>query len=545
VEGVAATSAGAERVLARSDALAGSVAAGVALGVGELVSGFDDAGTSLISTVGDEFIDRFAASLKDLAVELFGTNDKVALVTGIVVVSLALGAALGPATRRRPWTGPAGFVAFGVVGFLAYRAAPLANAAVGAVAAVLAVAAGVATLRFLLALAGGHTAARAAAPLPAAVDDGVSATGGAIAAAPMAAAMTAPDRRVFLVAAASLAVGAAGSAAVGRRLRGPDPGAEFRATTAVPDAAAPAPPLAEPFTEPGLSPYLTPNADFYRIDTALVVPRVDPANWRLSVEGHVDHPFSIDLDELLAMDSVEVPVTLQCVSNFVGGDLVGNAVWQGVPLAAFLERAGVRPEGTQIIGRSVDGWTAGFPTELATDGRPALVAYAMNGELLPPTHGFPARLVVSGLYGYVSATKWLDAIQLTRWEEVDGYWIPRGWAKEAPIKTASRIDVPRSGARLAPGPTAIAGVAWAPTRGISGVEVQVDDGDWEASELGEAANEHTWVQWRLVWDAEPGEHVLRVRAIDGDGEVQTAEVAPPAPDGATGLHARRVVVDGP
>jgi DMSO/TMAO reductase YedYZ molybdopterin-dependent catalytic subunit len=543
---MAATSAGAEREPARLDALAGTVAAGVALGVGELVSGFDDAGTSLISAVGDEFIDRFAASLKDLAVELFGTNDKVALVVGIVVVSLALGAMLGPATRRRPWTGAAAFAVFGVLGFLAYRAAPLANAAVGAIAAVLAVASGLAALQFLLGLAGSRAAPGSVPARPARVDDGVSSIDGAILHAPTSSAMTATDRRVFLVAAASLAAGAASSAAVGRRLRGPDPSAEFRASTALPEAATQAPPLVEPFTEAGLSPYITPNADFYRIDTALVVPRIDPAAWRLSVEGHVDEPFSIDLDELLAMESVEVPVTLQCVSNYVGGDLVGNAVWQGVPLGTLLDRAGVRPEGTQIIGRSVDGWTAGFPTELATDGRPALVAYAMNGELLPPTHGFPARLVVSGLYGYVSATKWLDAIQLTRWEDVDGYWIPRGWAKEAPIKTASRIDVPRNGgSALAPGPTAVAGVAWAPTKGISAVEVQVDDGEWQACELGEAANEHTWVQWRLVWEATVGEHVLRVRAVDGDGEVQTPEVAPPAPDGATGLHARRVVVESP
>jgi DMSO/TMAO reductase YedYZ molybdopterin-dependent catalytic subunit len=354
--------------------------------------------------------------------------------------------------------------------------------------------------------------------------------------------MTASDRRVFLTAAASLGAGAAGAALLGRRLRGPDPGAAFRAETDLPSVGSTPPTLAQPFTEDGLTPYITANDDFFRIDTALVVPRVDPGSWQLDVSGLVDRPFSLTLDELLAMEPVEVTMTLQCVSNVVGGDLVGNAVWQGVPLDALLDRAGVQADGTQVLGRSVDGFTAGFPTELALDGRPALVAYGMNGELLPPVHGFPARLVVSGLYGYVSATKWLQAVELTRFEDVDGYWVPRGWAKEAPVKTASRIDVPRGGDAIPPGPTAVAGVAWAPSRGISAVEVQVDDGDWQPCTLGEATSEHTWVQWRLEWDADPGDHVLRVRATDGDGEVQTSEVASPAPNGASGLHARRIVV---
>jgi DMSO/TMAO reductase YedYZ molybdopterin-dependent catalytic subunit len=230
------------------------------------------------------------------------------------------------------------------------------------------------------------------------------------------------------------------------------------------------------------------------------------------------------------------------VSNEVGGDLVGNAVWQGVPLPVLLDRAGVQDDATQIVGHSVDGFTAGFPTELAGDGRTALVAYAMNGELLPPRHGFPARLVVAGLYGYVSATKWLSRIELARQEDVDGYWITRGWAKDGPIKLASRIDVPRNGADVVAGPTAIAGVAWAPTRGVGAVEVQVDDGEWQPAMLGTAASDETWVQWHLAWDAPPGRHRLRVRAVDGDGRRQIEADAPPAPDGATGLHTRTVTV---
>jgi hypothetical protein len=224
--------------------------------------------------------------------------------------------------------------------------------------------------------------------------------------------------------------------------------------------------------------------------------------------------------------------------------LVGNARWQGVPLRTLLDRAGVRPEGTQVVGVSVDDFTAGFPTEAAYDGRVALVATGMNGEPLPVRHGFPARLVVSGLYGYVSATKWLRELRVATWEDVDGYWIPRGWAKEAPIKTQSRIDVPRAGAGLRAGRVPVAGVAWAPTRGIARVEVQVDEGPWMPARLGNVVSDDTWVQWVLDWEAEPGEHRLRVRATDGTGVTQTEQVAPPDPDGATGWHTRRVNVKG-
>ena len=331
---------------------------------------------------------------------------------------------------------------------------------------------------------------------------------------------------------------------LGRRVRsgGASETARRRVTIPRPTTARPVP-ARQPFTVPGLSPYVTPNDDFYRIDTALTIPQVDVDSWRLDVTGLVDRPFSIGYDELLALDSVEESVTLQCVSNEVGGNLVGNAVWQGVPLELLLDRAGVQADATQIVGRAVDRWTAGFPTDLAHDGRVAMVAYAMNGEPLPSRHGFPARLVVAGLYGYVSATKWLSEIELTTWDSFDGYWISRGWAKEGPIKTASRIDVPRSSATVRPGRTPIAGVAWAPQRGIAAVEVRIDDGEWERCRLGDVASENTWVQWLYEWDATPGEHVVMVRAIDADGATQTSEVRAPAPDGATGWHARRFSVE--
>jgi DMSO/TMAO reductase YedYZ molybdopterin-dependent catalytic subunit len=288
---------------------------------------------------------------------------------------------------------------------------------------------------------------------------------------------------------------------------------------------------------------ITPNETFYRIDTAISVPRVDIQEWTLEVVGRVDRPYSISYFDLLDMRMVERDVTLSCVSNRVGGDLVGNARWLGVPLTEILNRAGVQDGAEQLVGHSVDGFTVGFPVEAAFDGREALVAVGMNGEPLPIEHGFPARLVVAGLYGYVSATKWLSSIELTGWDEFDAYWIPRGWSKEAPIKTQSRIDTPQSNARFDSGPRQVAGVAWAPTRGISKVEVQLGEGaDWVEAELSESLSDNTWLQWAVEWDAPAGDHQLQVRATDGEGNLQTDEVRPPAPDGATGWHRVHVTV---
>jgi DMSO/TMAO reductase YedYZ molybdopterin-dependent catalytic subunit len=349
------------------------------------------------------------------------------------------------------------------------------------------------------------------------------------------------SRRAFLVATGAAGAFAAVAAAGGRRVRGASPAARARATIVLPaPASAVSVPAAQPFAVSGLTAYVTPNDDFYRIDTALFLPQVDIATWQLAITGMVDRPVELTYDELLAEDLVEVPITIACVSNEIGGDLVGNAVWLGVPLARLLDRAGVQPGATQIVGRSVEGFTVGFPTDVALDGREGLVAIGMNGEPLPVAHGFPARLVVPGLYGYVSATKWLREIELTTLDAFDAYWVPRGWSKEAPIKTASRIDVPRG--EVASGPVAVAGVAWAPHRGIRAVEVQVDDGPWDRAQLGRAASDDTWVQWTFDWTASPGKHRLRVRAIDGDDEVQIEESAPPAPDGATGYHARTIRV---
>ena len=332
----------------------------------------------------------------------------------------------------------------------------------------------------------------------------------------------------------------------------PPSGTQAPAPPPPPPTQAPAPPPPPPTTQApppqrnragyydntvnGISPIVTPNSDFYRIDTALVVPSVDVDNWTLDISGMVDSPYSMNFRELIGMGLVETPVTLSCVSNRVGGNLVDNAVWRGVPLDEVLNRAGVQRGATQIVGRSVDNWNSGFPTEYAFDGRQALVAVAMNGEPLPREHGFPVRLVIAGLYGYVSATKWLEEIRLTTWEGFDSYWVPRGWAKRGPIKTQSRIDVPRGGTRVRAGRVPIAGVAWAPTRSIGRVEVQVDNGPWVAADLSNNMSVNSWRQWVYAWDATPGNHRIRCRATDGTGGTQTSDIRPPAPDGATGWH---------
>jgi hypothetical protein len=291
----------------------------------------------------------------------------------------------------------------------------------------------------------------------------------------------------------------------------------------------------------GITPLITPNDDFFRIDTAFSVPRVDLANWRLEIKGDVRSPFSISYDELLAMPQVEAPVTLACVSNRVGGTLIGTAMWQGVELRTLLDRAGVEPSGEQIVGTSVDGFTAGFPTSAAFDGRSSLVAIGMNGVPLPLENGFPARLIVEGLYGYVASTKWLHSIELTGWDAFNGYWIQQGWAKNGPIKMSSRIDVPRSGARQPEGVVTLAGVAWAPNTGVAAVEVQID-GEWHRATLGESLSGGVWRQWYYDWNATKGDHEIAVRCIAGDGQVQTGDITPRPIDGYTGWESRSITV---
>jgi DMSO/TMAO reductase YedYZ molybdopterin-dependent catalytic subunit len=291
----------------------------------------------------------------------------------------------------------------------------------------------------------------------------------------------------------------------------------------------------------GLAPYITPNPEFYRIDTALRVPQLDPRDWSLEVHGMVDEPFTITWDELLALPLEEHHVTLACVSNAVGGDLIGNALWLGYPIRALLERAKPQAGADMVLSRSDDGFTAGTPLEVLQDpDRASLLAIGMNGEPLPVDHGFPARLVVPGLYGYVSATKWVTSLKVTTFDADQGYWTPRGWSELGPIKVQSRIDVPRGS--VAAGSVTVAGVAWAQHTGIGKVEVRADDGGWVTAELAETVGSDTWRQWRASIDLDAGEHTLAVRATDTEGLVQTEAEAPPAPDGATGWHTVSVSV---
>jgi DMSO/TMAO reductase YedYZ molybdopterin-dependent catalytic subunit len=496
------------------------VAVGSALGINQLLAGLSSAVPSLVVSIGDAIVDHTPLSIVRASVQVSGTNDKPALLIGIVVTALLIGGVLGVLAASRRWIGAAGFIVFGVLGAWAGSREPLATDIGAVAAAIVAGATGIAVLFWLL----------AAADAAVTSDDEEA---------------YAKDRRRFIAGAVAIGMFAAVSALVGRVLGASSIVEAARSEVALASGAGTAETVTAGLSTteyPGLSPLYTPNDIFYRIDTALTTPQVDPAGWRLRFTGMVDNPYELTFDELLALPMVEQTITLCCVSNEVGGDLVGNARWLGVPLQDLLDQAGVQPGATQVVGRSVDDFTVGFPTAVLDGGRPALVAVGMNGEPLPADHGFPARLVVSGLYGYVSATKWLTEVEMTTLEAFDAYWIPRGWAKEAPVKTQSRIDTPRDKRSIAAATVAIAGVAWAQSRDIEKVEVQVDDLPWVEARLGERVSEHAWRQWVHPWDAEPGTHRVRVRATDGTGETQTEQVHKPRPDGATGYHTITVEV---
>jgi len=503
-------------------ALAGIGAAALALGAGE-IGGAIVGGLSLIAGVGTIVIDLQPPGAKDLMVALFGSADKLALEVATGIGGLLVGALFGLAGRRDFRLAAAGLVVFGGLGFAILMRDPLASVLPAGIVVVVAVATGLVCLQQLLRLTDATTRPRVTPRPDAGGERAAPAADGSV------------GRRRFLVLTGSvLAVGSL-LVVVGRYLTSQLP--QIRPPLPIPVAGQPLPsvPPGAAFDVPGLTPIVVPNEDFYRIDTRLTVPRLDAATWIMRIHGMVDQEVVLTYADLAAMPLIERFVTIACVSNEVGGDLVGNAKWTGVPLVPVLERAGVKLEATQLVGRSFDGWTAGFPTaHLAGAGNEAMIALQMNDEVLPAAHGFPARLIVPGLFGYVSATKWLTEIELTTLEAFDAYWVPLGWAKQAPILTQSRIDIPRG--RAPAGPMQIAGVAWAPTRGISAVEVQIDEEPWRNAELSQPLSIAAWVQWRITWDVAPGAHVCRVRATDGQGSVQPSERTRPAPDGARGYH---------
>ena len=495
-------------------AAAGAIAAAVSLGLSELIAGLVPGAPSLLVSVGQTIIDLQPPGAKDVVVGLFGENDKLALEILVVTVAAVLAAGLGVVALRSFRAASAGFVVAGVVGAVCALRDPANDVVVTLVAATIATAAGLQALTWLIAtLVPGPAPRRSPAPMP----DW--------------------SRRGFLTRSGALLAGAVAAGAVGRAmLNGQRRSADLAVTKLPRPGRTASLPAGNALAVDGLSPIVVPNARFYRIDTALLAPNVDLASWRLRVYGLVDREVSLTFDELVALGTFEQYVTIACVSNEVGGNLVGNAKWTGVPLRTVLDMAGVQPQATQLVGRSVDRWTAGMPTAWVMDkGREPMIAVAMNDEPLPIVHGFPARLIVPGLYGYVSATKWLTELQLTTLEAFDAYWVPLGWAKEAPILTQSRIDVPGSGANVKVGPVTVAGVAWAPDRGVTKVEVAID-GAWHDARLSAPISPATWVQWLYNWDAAAGDHQIEVRATDGTGTVQTADHSPPAPDGARGHH---------
>ncbi len=516
---------------ALSGAAAGVASVVLGAGLGELIAALVAPSSSPFSVVGGTLIDLAPPWAKDAAISLFGTADKLALLIGIALVLLVASAGIGVLELRRPWFGAALFAGLGaVVAVIAMTRAGatglawLPSLAAGLVAALM--------VRRLTQLARRGTGASSPAPVP---DDAPATPGDG-----------GPTRRRFLVwAGAATAVGVIAAIAGTAMQAGSRTVAAVRQALKLPApavAAAAVPPGAQLYLT-GMPPVVTPNASFYRIDTALVVPQIDPSTWSLRIHGLVENEVEIGWDELLALPLEESWTTLTCVSNPVGGDLIGNAKWLGYPIRLLLERARPTADADMVLSHSIDGFTASTPLEvLQEDTRNAILAVGMNDEPLPAEHGFPVRMVVPGLYGYVSATKWVTELEVTRFDEATAYWTTRGWSAKGPIKLQSRIDLPRRGQGLGAGDTTIAGVAWQQHVGIAKVEVQVDDGAWREATLAPAISGDTWVQWSIPWTAERGSHAIRCRATNANGERQTETDAWPAPDGATGWQQLNVEV---
>jgi DMSO/TMAO reductase YedYZ molybdopterin-dependent catalytic subunit len=513
-------------------AVSGLLAAVAGIAVGHLVAALVNPPASPVLAVGSAVVDLTPAPLKQWAISTFGTADKPILIVAVSVVTALLAAGIGLLSRRRLTLALVLLVSLvGVAGFAA-----LARPTAGQYDVIVPFAAAVAGiltlvgLRTVLELRG--SAAEAVADGMAvderAPEEDVAVRGGA-------------SRRAFLVGAAGVTLAAAAVAVIGQKRA---------VNTAVPTsidlprAAEPLPPLPAGLQQkvPGISPFRTPNDEFYRVDTALILPSVDVQDWTLRIDGAVDRPFTVTWAQLLDMEMIEKDITLNCVSNEVGGPYISSARWRGVRTRDLLERAGVHDGVDQIFSTSTDGMTISTPVQALLDDRDAIVAVAMNGEPLPREHGFPARLITPGLYGFVGATKWLARMTATTYDEHAAYWTERGWATDAPVRTQTRIDTPSGRDDVPTGQVLVGGVAWAQERGIRSVQVRIDDGEWQEATLGPDAGIDYWRQWYLPWDAGSGTHTLIARATDGTGEVQTEERDAPFPSGATGYHAVEVNV---
>jgi len=545
--------------------LCGVLAAAVAIGVAQLLAGLSIPQASPVLAVGQAAIDLTPLPVKDWATSTFGTNDKTVLLIGVFVVLFLYAMVVGAVAVRRLSWGMAGLALFAAIGLAAALTRPNASAAYALPTLIGAVAGAFALYRLVMTArqaAVESSAARAAArPLPPIVFG--DAAGGELRAPDLPAEVTPPElpganvptlrqplrqpspRRAFLTTAGVAVFAAAVGEIGGRQLTTRRNVSSARSALRFPRAAVTVPPVpaGADLQVPGLSSFITPNAEFYRVDTALFVPQVDPSNWRLRIYGMVAREMVLTFDELLRRPLIEDYITLCCVSNPVGGPYIGNAKWLGASLGSLLRAAGVRAGASQLLCTSADGFTSGTPVSVVMDGRDALVAVAMNGAALPVEHGFPARLVVPGLYGYVSACKWVTEIEVTTFESATAYWAQRGWSQQAPVKTESRIDVPASGSQVRAGRVAVAGVAWAQHKGIEAVEVRVDRGPWHEATLAAVPGIDTWRQWVWQWpDARPGPHLLEARATDKTGYTQTGAQVPVAPNGATGYPSSAVTV---
>lgn len=497
-------------------ALIGVVAGGAGLAVGELVSVVTGEASSPAVAVGQWAISITPTWLEQFAIRNFGNHDKRALLVGVYAVLTFASAAAGVLARYRLTLASYAAAAFGLLGMIAAVTRPSASSG-SLFPSLFAGLAAVLVLRWLTILS---------------VADDVDAT-------PV-------ERRRFILG----VLGTAAGALVGGFGAKAWIDSRYNASAARAQVVLPQPetPLAEPpaTVHPnvqGLGPFFTPNAQFYRVDTALTVPQVDPETWKLTIHGRVDRPFQITFAELLKYGFEEHDLTLTCVSNPVGGSYCGNARWLGTPLAPLLRRAGIQTGTDMILSTSTDGMTIGSPVEAVLDGREAMLAIAMNGQALPIEHGFPCRMLIPGLYGYVSATKWVTDLNLTTFASSSAYWTQNGWSPQGPVKTASRIDVPGNGATVSAGNVVLAGTAWATHRGIAAVEVQVDNDPWQEAVLATADTPDTWRQWSYQWpNAAKGSHTVKVRATDATGTVQTSAIQDVVPDGATGYHTITVQV---
>jgi DMSO/TMAO reductase YedYZ molybdopterin-dependent catalytic subunit len=536
------------RPSALAGAAAGVLTAAVAMGVGQLAAGLTAAQGSPVLAVGQAAIDLTPQPVKDFAISTFGADDKNALVAGILVVLAGFAAVIGRLAVRRLELGLAGLAAFASIGLAAALTRPGATAGY-VIPTLVGAAAGAFALTRLVRAA--HQVGAAPAGV---VRDAASCEAGDQATpASSFTYLPGPDdrepsrwpaRRRFLTT-GGLAVGAAAAGALaGRELITRHNVSSARAALRFPKPAVVAPPLppGSDLRIPGLSSFITPNSSFYRVDTALLLPEVDPATWQLRIHGMVRREVTLSFDQLLRRPLIEDYITLTCVSDPVGGPYVGNARWLGASLAELIRLARPLAGADQLLCTSADGFTSGTPLQVVLDGRDALLTVAMNGQALPVAHGFPARMVVPGLYGYVSACKWVTDINVSTFAGNDAYWAQRGWAQQAPIKTESRIDVPAGHSTVGPGRTAVAGLAWAQHKGVAAVEVRVDRGPWQQARLAAVPDIDTWRQWVWEWDASPGTHLLEARATDATGYTQTATTAPPPPNGASGYPSATVVV---